>query len=72
MRHSWQTPSLTRGDIRILALAAHQAHVERMRAISEDLDDDVLPATACRADCDDVSISHDSVEMRPWKRPDAE
>jgi hypothetical protein len=72
MRNSWLSHGLTRGDIRILALAAHKAHVERMRAISEDLDDDVLPATACRADCNDVSISHDCLKMRPWKRPDVE
>ena len=58
-----QRPGLTRGDIWVLALAAHQAQVERVGAVLQHFDDDGVSATAGGPGGDDVSLCH-GVQMR--------
>jgi hypothetical protein len=51
-------PRLTRGHIWILALAAHQAQIQWLRAVLLHLDHDHVSATASGLDADDVAIGH--------------
>ena len=51
--------SLTGGDIWALALTAHKAHVERMRSLLLDLDDDDLADTCSGLHGHDVAAPHD-------------
>jgi hypothetical protein len=54
----YQTPSLTRSHVWILALAAYQAQIKRLRAVLLHLDHDHVAATASGRDADDVAIGH--------------